>query len=61
MQHARNASKSPFVALSPGQGKIIDRTFRVGHMGLVDENDIREVLSAIKAVLPKVGFVPAGV
>ena len=30
-------------------------------MGLVDENDIREVLSAIKAVLPKVGFVPAGV
>ena len=37
------------------QGKV----FRIGHMGLVPEEDIREVLQALETTLPKVGFKPA--
>ncbi|OGO43127.1 MAG: class V aminotransferase [Chloroflexi bacterium RBG_16_58_8] len=44
------------VVLSGGQQKLDGQIFRIGHLGMVNENDIKEVLTAIKAALPKAGF-----
>ena len=44
------------VVLAGGQGPLQDKIFRIGHMGQVTEEDIQEVLSALEATLPKVGF-----
>ena len=44
------------VVLAGGQGKLAGRIFRIGHMGYVSQEDIEEVLEALKVVLPKVGF-----
>lgn len=44
------------VVLAGGQGKLSGKIFRIGHMGYVTEQDIEEVLEALKVVLPKVGF-----
>jgi aspartate aminotransferase-like enzyme len=44
------------VVLAGGQQTLDGKIFRIGHLGLVSESDIREVLAAIKATLPKVGF-----
>lgn len=44
------------VVLAGGQGKLAGRIFRIGHMGYVSQQDIEEVLEALKLVLPKVGF-----
>jgi len=44
------------IILAGGQQKLDGRIFRIGHMGLVSEKDIQELLAAIKATLPKVGF-----
>ena len=44
------------VVLAGGQGKLSGKIFRIGHLGHVSQEDIEEVLSALKAVLPKVGF-----
>ncbi len=41
------------VVLSGGQQKLDGKIFRIGHLGMVDEKDIQEVLAAIKAALPK--------
>ena len=39
-------------------GGLLERQllFRVGHLGLVDENDIEKVIVALKTALPKAGF-----
>ena len=44
------------VVLAGGQGKIEESIFRIGHLGWVNEADIKKVLVALKAALPKAGF-----
>jgi aspartate aminotransferase-like enzyme len=44
------------VVLAGGQQTLDGKIFRIGHLGWVTEDDIKEVLSAIKKVLPQAGF-----
>jgi aspartate aminotransferase-like enzyme len=44
------------VVLAGGQGKLSGKIFRIGHLGHVSQEDIEEVLEALKTILPKVGF-----
>jgi aspartate aminotransferase-like enzyme len=44
------------VVLAGGQQKLDGKIFRIGHLGWVTEGDIKEVISAIKKVLPQAGF-----
>ena len=44
------------VVLAAGQGKLTTDIFRIGHLGYVSQEDIEEVVEALKTVLPKVGF-----
>jgi aspartate aminotransferase-like enzyme len=44
------------VILAGGQQKLDGKIFRIGHLGWVSEDDIKEVLSKIKVVLPQAGF-----
>lgn len=44
------------VVLAGGQQTLDGKIFRIGHLGLVDEKDVKEILSAIEKVLPTVGF-----
>ncbi len=45
------------VVLAGGQQKLDGKVFRIGHMGFVSENDIKELMGDIKVVLPRAGFV----
>jgi aspartate aminotransferase-like enzyme len=47
------------VVAAGGQGPLMGKIFRIGHMGKVTEADIQEVTQALEATLPKVGFKPA--
>ena len=47
--------------LAGGQASLAGKIFRIGHLGLVNEKDINDCLAALKAALPRVGFVPAAV
>lgn len=47
------------VVLSGGQQKLSGKIFRIGHLGWVNEDDIRAVISALKTALPKAGFIKA--
>lgn len=49
------------VVVSGGQGPLDGKIFRIGHLGYVNDADIEDVLNALKATLPKVGFTPAAV
>jgi aspartate aminotransferase-like enzyme len=44
------------VVLAGGQGRMSADIFRIGHLGAVAKQDITEVMDALKAVLPEVGF-----
>jgi len=44
------------VVIAGGQRKLSGKIFRIGHMGLVTEDDIRITLEAIKKALPKVRY-----
>lgn len=44
------------VVLAGGQGKLAGKMFRIGHLGLVSEEDIRDTLTALEAALPRVGY-----
>jgi aspartate aminotransferase-like enzyme len=44
------------VYLAGGQAKLEGKIFRIGHLGWVTEEDIRIVLSALRDVLPRLGF-----
>ncbi len=44
------------VVLAGGQGKLAGKIFRIGHLGLVDEEDIQHTLDALAAALPRVGY-----
>ncbi|MBN1176318.1 MAG: alanine--glyoxylate aminotransferase family protein [Dehalococcoidales bacterium] len=44
------------IVLAGGQQHLGGKIFRIGHLGLVSESDIKELLAALKEVLPKAGF-----
>lgn len=44
------------VVLAGGQGKLSGKIFRIGHLGLVEDADIRETIDALGQVLPKLGY-----
>ncbi len=44
------------VVLAGGQQTLDGKIFRIGHLGLVNEKDVKEILSAIEKVLPLAGF-----
>ncbi|MBN2240267.1 MAG: alanine--glyoxylate aminotransferase family protein [Dehalococcoidales bacterium] len=44
------------IILGGGQQKLDGQIFRIGHLGLVTENDIEKVISTLKTVLPRAGF-----
>jgi aspartate aminotransferase-like enzyme len=44
------------VILSGGQGSLAGQIFRIGHLGLITEEDIKPVIAALKVVLPQAGF-----
>ena len=41
------------VVLAGGQGSLSGRIFRIGHLGWVTEDDIKEVLETVAKVLPQ--------
>jgi len=44
------------IVLAGGQSSLTGKIFRIGHLGLVQEDDIRDLMSALKLVLPQAGF-----
>jgi aspartate aminotransferase-like enzyme len=44
------------VVLAGGQQTLDGKIFRIGHLGLVTEKDVKEILTSIEKVLPQVGF-----
>ena len=44
------------IVLGGGQQKLNGKIFRIGHLGMVTEEDIEQVVSALKVVLPQAGF-----
>ena len=44
------------IVVAGGHGAWQGKVFRIGHMGRVSEQDIREVLEALEQVLPRLGF-----
>jgi aspartate aminotransferase-like enzyme len=44
------------VVMAGAQAKLAGKAFRIGHLGLVSEEDIRHALDALAKVLPKVGY-----
>jgi aspartate aminotransferase-like enzyme len=47
------------IVLAGGQGKLEESIFRIGHLGWVNEENIKAVIAALKVALPKAGFVAA--
>jgi aspartate aminotransferase-like enzyme len=47
--------------LAGGQGSLTGKIFRIGHLGLVTQEDLQACLDALKLALPRVGFSPSGV
>jgi aspartate aminotransferase-like enzyme len=46
------------VVLAGGQGPQEGKIFRIGHLGLVSEADIKGVMAALRVALPQAGFTP---
>jgi len=44
--------------LAGGQGPLMGKIFRIGHLGLVTEADLQACLDALKLALPRLGFSP---
>ncbi len=44
------------IVLGGGQQRLDGKIFRIGHLGMVTEEDIEAVISALKVALPKAGF-----
>ena len=44
------------IVVAGGQGSLSGKIFRVGHMGYITDEDVAEVMSGLKIVLPEVGF-----
>jgi len=47
--------------LAGGQGPLTGKIFRIGHLGLATEADLKACFDALKLALPRVGFSPSGV
>lgn len=47
------------VVVGGGQADLSGKIFRIGHLGLVQEDDIRQTLDALAEALPVAGFEPA--
>jgi aspartate aminotransferase-like enzyme len=47
------------VVVGGGQADLSGKIFRIGHLGLVQEEDIRETLAALAEALPVAGYQPA--
>ena len=47
------------IVLAGGQQALKGKIFRIGHMGYCTEEEIQDVLQALAAVLPKVGYAAA--
>jgi len=39
-----------------GQGKLSGKIFRIGHLGLVEDQDIRDTLDHLAQTLDKLGY-----
>jgi aspartate aminotransferase-like enzyme len=44
------------VVLAGGQQTLDGKIFRIGHLGMINEKDVKEILAAIEKVLPAAGF-----
>lgn len=44
------------VVLAGGQQTLDGKIFRIGHLGMVNEKDVKEILAAIEKALPVAGF-----
>ena len=44
------------VIITGGQDTLEGKIFRIGHLGWVNEADIKECMDALKYVLPKMGY-----
>ncbi|MDD5338741.1 MAG: alanine--glyoxylate aminotransferase family protein [Dehalococcoidales bacterium] len=44
------------VVVAGGQQTLDGKIFRIGHLGMVTEKDVKEILSAIEKTLPEAGF-----
>lgn len=44
------------VVLAGGQGELRGKIFRIGHLGLVAESDIDEIMEKLKVALSRMGF-----
>ncbi len=44
------------VIITGGQDNLDGKIFRIGHLGWVNDDDIKECLDALKEVLPKLGY-----
>jgi len=42
--------------LAGGQQRLDGKIFRIGHLGYVSEEDIEQVMEALKVALPQAGF-----
>ena len=48
------------VVLAGAYGELAGKMFRIGHLGYVTRDEIQDLLDALAAALPKVGFAPSG-
>ncbi|HXK32740.1 MAG TPA: alanine--glyoxylate aminotransferase family protein, partial [Dehalococcoidia bacterium] len=44
--------------LAGGQGSLTGKIFRIGHLGLVSQEDLQACFDALKQALPRVGYQP---
>ncbi len=44
------------ITITGGQGALDGKIFRIGHLGWVNENDIKECIETLAVVLPKLGY-----
>jgi len=44
------------IVLAGGQQRLDGKIFRIGHLGMVSEKEIEDLLKALKEILPRVGF-----
>ena len=44
------------IVLAGGQQNLSGKIFRIGHLGMVSEKEIEEVIATLKVVLPQAGF-----
>ena len=53
VKELRRVLREEQVVLAGGQGKLEGKIFRIGHLGWVNEDNIKAVLEALKVALPK--------